>query len=67
MCSDGETSYNTDKLCSDFLTNCFTNGQGCTSEKKACSTFTGTNTTCNKWIGSDGKCEGTDATIDKPC
>ncbi|CAD8044190.1 unnamed protein product [Paramecium primaurelia] len=67
MCSDGETSYNTDKLCSDFLTNCYTNGQGCTSEKKACSTFSGTTTTCSKWIGSDGKCEGTDPTTDKPC
>ncbi|CAD8047285.1 unnamed protein product [Paramecium sonneborni] len=67
LCSDGEISYNTDKLCSDFLTNCYTNGQGCTSEKKACSTFTGTITTCSKWIGSDGRCEGIDATTDKPC
>jgi hypothetical protein len=26
LCSDAENSFNTDKLCSDFLTGCLTNG-----------------------------------------
>ncbi|CAD8149529.1 unnamed protein product [Paramecium octaurelia] len=55
-CENAPTTYNTDEKCKEFLNSCITNGRGCDTSLKQCSSYTGTAEECNQYIGSDGKC-----------
>lgn len=58
VCTDASETINTDDDCADFKKGCVTTGKGCTTSRGACSSYKGTSTTCEGYIGSDGKCKG---------
>ncbi|CAK67226.1 unnamed protein product (macronuclear) [Paramecium tetraurelia] len=59
-CINAPKSLTTDNDCQIYQKGCITTGKGCifATAKPLCSTYSGDNTTCVGYIGSDGVCEG---------
>ncbi|CAD8175771.1 unnamed protein product [Paramecium pentaurelia] len=59
-CFNAPTSLSSDDDCKAYQKGCITTGKGCVlaTTKPLCSTYSGDNTTCVGYIGSDGVCEG---------
>nr|CAA59447.1 alpha-51D-immobilization antigen [Paramecium tetraurelia] len=59
-CANAPTSLASDDDCKAYQRGCITTGKGCVlaTTKPLCSTYSGDNTTCVGYIGSDGVCEG---------
>ncbi|CAD8113555.1 unnamed protein product [Paramecium primaurelia] len=59
-CANAPLSLATDDDCKAYQKGCITTGKGCVlaTTKPLCSTYSGDNTTCVGYIGSDGICEG---------
>ncbi|CAK67224.1 unnamed protein product (macronuclear) [Paramecium tetraurelia] len=59
-CANAPTSLASDDDCKAYQKGCITTGKGCVlaTTKPLCSTYSGDNTTCVGYIGSDGVCEG---------
>ena len=57
-CTDAAESLTTDDDCSSYKKGCVTTGKGCVTSRGACSSYKGTSTTCDGYIGTDGKCKG---------
>jgi len=59
VCSEAPIITMTDEGCAIFQLGCKSTGKGCASALGLCSSYLGTITTCEGYIGSDGKCKGT--------
>ncbi|CAD8149880.1 unnamed protein product [Paramecium octaurelia] len=61
LCKNAPLEYYTDSDCRRYQKGCITNGKGCIigSAKPLCSAYFGDNSSCQRYIGSDGQCEGT--------
>ncbi|CAD8071729.1 unnamed protein product [Paramecium sonneborni] len=57
-CKDAPETYSNDDECAKYKTGCVTTGKGCTTQRGVCSSYKGTSSTCDGYIGSDGKCKG---------
>ncbi|CAK89346.1 unnamed protein product (macronuclear) [Paramecium tetraurelia] len=59
-CANAPTSLSTDDDCKAYQKGCITTGKGCVqaTTKPLCSSYSGDNTTCVGYVGSDGICEG---------
>ncbi|CAD8148182.1 unnamed protein product [Paramecium pentaurelia] len=59
-CVNAPTSLSSDDDCKAYQKGCITTGKGCVlaTTKPLCSTYSGNNTTCLGYIGSDDVCEG---------
>ncbi|CAD8211577.1 unnamed protein product [Paramecium octaurelia] len=59
-CANAPTSLASDDDCKAYQKGCITTGKGCVlaTTKPLCSTYSGDNTTCVGYLGSDGVCEG---------
>ncbi|CAK62361.1 unnamed protein product (macronuclear) [Paramecium tetraurelia] len=58
VCKDADASLNSDAKCDEYQTGCKTTGKGCVSTLSTCSSYTGDSTSCDGYIGTDGKCAG---------
>ncbi|TNV71570.1 hypothetical protein FGO68_gene4687 [Halteria grandinella] len=67
-CADTGLTYTTDNDCTNYLTGCLTNGNGCIANTATCSQYTGTPDVCDKFYGYYGstvqgaRCWNTSAT-----
>ncbi|CAK77691.1 unnamed protein product, partial (macronuclear) [Paramecium tetraurelia] len=59
-CANAPTSLASDDDCKAYQKGCITTGKGCVlaTTKPLCSTYSGDNTACVGYLGSDGVCEG---------
>ncbi|CAK81985.1 unnamed protein product (macronuclear) [Paramecium tetraurelia] len=60
-CATAPTSLSTDVDCIKYKVGCFTTGQGCIALLSTCDTYKGIKSSCEKYIGTDGKCTADDA------
>ncbi|CAD8156844.1 unnamed protein product [Paramecium pentaurelia] len=65
-CKDAPDTYSTDDECNKYKAGCFTTGKGCTTSRGLCSSYKGTSSSCEGYIGSDGKCKGA-SDAEAPC
>ncbi|CAD8212117.1 unnamed protein product [Paramecium pentaurelia] len=59
-CQNASSSFTTDDNCKAYQRGCISTGKGCVfaKTKPLCKYYSGDNTTCVGYIGSDGVCEG---------
>ncbi|CAD8058154.1 unnamed protein product [Paramecium sonneborni] len=60
-CLTAPTSTSSDEQCMIYLLGCVTTGYGCIDKLSTCDTYKGVKSTCEKYIGTDGKCTAEDS------
>lgn len=67
ICTNAPNSSYSDTLCIAYKTGCVTTGKGCVTSRSTCSSYSGSNTSCVGYIGTDGYCKGSSPTLSSSC
>ncbi|CAD8160881.1 unnamed protein product [Paramecium octaurelia] len=64
VCNEAPDTFKSDTDCNDYQYGCVTTGLGCINNRMPCSTYSGTASSCQKFIGVEGNCYGVGDKLD---
>ncbi|CAD8187110.1 unnamed protein product [Paramecium pentaurelia] len=66
-CENAPKQYSTDEECKSYSSKCKTTGIGCITILLNCNSYTGIKSECDKRIGADGRCTGSNPEEQQQC